>query len=247
MLAVIFMAASCEKEQLIEDNFKQPVKKTTSAVVMLDEGWQGFSTNIEMQNMDAADFFSQYQEIEIAKTIDGRVYWNLNGTIINTIGDINCVEGYQLHLTAPCEIMIEGEYTSQTMPQTLPVGWSMWGCPYVYPTYPNIAYPMPQPAGQTDMIKHVPTGLVFWEYYSINNIGQLAPYNAYMVHIDDGENWTPAMLEEYNGFGKLVKKHTKDGTCGIMLQPSYYAIDGSQCDEENAVMCIMPDGEVIWL
>ena len=123
----------------------------------------------------------------------------------------------------------------------------MWGCPYQYPVYPNIAYPMPQPTAQTDIIKSVPLSKVFWEYYNINQIGNLAPYECYMVHIDDGENWTPAMLREYNGLGRIEYKHTKDGTCGILTQPSYFDVKGHECDEANAVVCIMPDGEVIWL
>lgn len=249
MTAALFIAASCEKQQEPIEGLKYEPKAATTAYasITLGEGWQGFSTNIEMMNMNAADFFGQYPEIELAKTIDGRVYWNYNGTTINTIGDINCLDGYQLHLTGGCTIEMEGVYTSATMPQSLPVGRSMWGCPYQYPVYPNIAYPMPQPAAQTDIIKRVTSGHAFWEYYGINQIGNIAPYECYMVHIDDGENWTPAMFEEYNGFGRIKRKHTKSGdTCGIMLQPSYFDVNGYECDESEAVVCIMPDGEVIW-
>jgi hypothetical protein len=106
---------------------------------------------------------------------------------------------------------------------------------------------MPQPASPTDIIKQIPTGEVFWEYYNTNTIGLLEPYSAYLVHIECGDGVTPAMLEEYNGIDRLVPKVTKDGTCGILTQPSYLDPYGNLCDEEDAVAYLDEELGVVWL
>ena len=247
MLAVIFMAASCDKNQSVTpENLDYTPQKKVGVVIQKQQGWQGFSTNIEMQNMDAAAFMEQHPKILIMKTID-KVCWNVDGNIINQIGDLDCLSGYLCYFTDDCELTLEGEYTSATMPTEMPLSWSQWGCPYLYPNYPNTAYPMPQPASPTDIIKQIPTGEVFWEYYNINTIGLLEPYSAYLVHIECSDGVTPAMLEEYNGINRIVHKSTKDGTCGIMIQPSYLDLNGNICDEEDAVAYLDEELGVVWL
>ena len=244
MTAALFIAASCEKQETALSNEPFKLKATTtSATIQRGAGWGMFSTNIEMQNMNAADFFSQYPEIHFAKTADGRVYWDLGNAVINTIGNINCLEGYMIHVLEPVTIVMEGELTGATMPAEMPVGWSMWGCPYQFPIYPTEAYPMPQPANTFDVIKESVGDGVFWENYGINQLGMLAPYDSYMVHIDDGLNWTSEDLREYNGLQSLQIKETKDGnTCGICDESTYYNYNGDKCSKNEAFVMINSNG-----
>lgn len=250
MIAALFIAASCDEKAAITtpDNIDYVPVKKVGAIIEKSQGWGGFSTNIEMEDMSALTLLQENENILIMKTITGDVCWRQpNGSIINTIGDLDCLTGYQCYFTDECEITIDGEYTSATMPPAMPEGWSMWGCPYIYPTYPTEAYPMPNPPMPTDIIKHVPTGIAFWEYYNITQLSTLAPYEAYMVHIECGDGITPAQLKQYNGLQRISKRIDKDGTCGIMLTPAYYNIDGNKCDKEDAVMYLDEDLGVVWL
>lgn len=248
MLAVIFMAASCEKESLIQMNGSKK-QKTTGTILTYEEcQWHGFSTNLEMEDMSAESLMQQDEDILIIKNIYGDVCWRVNGELIGTLEYINCVDGYMMYCTDDVEITLEGVPTDATIPNPLPQGqWLMFGCPYQFSMPTKEAYNMPDYAEPFDIVKSVPDAVIHWEYYGIFNLSTIAPFTSNLVRVGSPEGLISADVRNYNGLDRILTTTDKDGTCGIQILPSYLDIHGNICEKEFAVAYLDEELGVVYL
>jgi hypothetical protein len=193
LLAIIYsfavIAVGCEKHEIESIIRCRQVKdvKTQIQTYNFEEGWNGFSTYLIAENMNAEVIFQQIADkITIVKTTQQEypyagVLWYTNQGVINTIGNINTDYGYLLHIKEPCTLTIEGESTTDTVIEIELEGWRMCGMPKSEnDTIPSVY--LFDNFGSMDVVKTIPDGKVYWPAMGIYQITHIEPGMACFVN-----------------------------------------------------------------
>ncbi len=154
-----------------------------SQEIHFNAGWNMISFNVEPVNMSVESIFApliSQGNLVIIKGDSGHVFWPEYG--INTIGEIDVKEGYQVKVNEQATLSLVANPVSLPTTVTLSPGWQM------------IGYPLDQPfniedvfAGHQEDIIVVQDGQghVYWPETNINTIGQMQPGKGYQVKVSN--------------------------------------------------------------
>ena len=117
------------------------------------------------------------QELEIIKDQFGLVFWPQFN--VNSIGNHIIGRGYQIKMNATTSTIIIGNAVEpQNTPISLNQGWSIVG--YLRQSEASISLMFNSIATNIHIAKDE-NGEVYWPIYSINNIGNMKPGEAYQI------------------------------------------------------------------
>jgi hypothetical protein len=154
--------------------------------INLQIGWSLISSFIDPfeQGMNLV-FDNISNNLQIVKNEVGQLYWPQYG--INTIGDYNVLEGYQIKMSAPDTLTLTGlAVTPEITPLYINTNWHL------------ISYLRKTPAPIINMLGSISScviivkngnGMVFWPNYNINTVGDMIPGQGYQIKLI-----TPATL-----------------------------------------------------
>ena len=153
--------------------------------IHLDQGWNLISFNLKPNNMSMTKIVSPLiaeGSFEILQDDQGGVLWPLYG--IDTVGDMNIVEGYKIKMSQETDLTIRGIPVSLPINIPLSEGWNTIGFPL---SNPRSAYEIFNPMIETDMLIIVTdendNRLFFNGNNWINEIGLLQPGEGYNVKV----------------------------------------------------------------
>jgi hypothetical protein len=146
--------------------------------VQIDSGWNLFSTYIDPFEPTLDSIFGNIlQELEIIKDQFGLVFWPQFN--VNSIGNHIIGRGYQIKMNATTSTIIIGNAVEpQNTPISLNQGWSIVG--YLRQSEASISLMFNSIATNIHIAKDE-NGEVYWPIYSINNIGNMKPGEAYQI------------------------------------------------------------------
>lgn len=154
----------------------------TTQDIVLNEGWNLFSTYLNPENLDIADVMAPVaDQLYLVKDFEGSVYWPEFG--LNTIGDIQIGSAYKANVNAATVLQLDGEIVRpEDEVISLPFGWSYLG--YLRQVPANISSVT---ASMTDdiFIMKDGAGNVYWPDFGINNIGNMEPGKGYLISMDN--------------------------------------------------------------
>ena len=141
--------------------------------IQINEGWSIISTYINPVNPDMANLMSPIVDdnnLLIIKNGVGAVYWP--SFSLNTIGDINIGEGYQIKVNNVDNLTFSGELIPHDFNMQLNEGWSIIS--YLHQEPFNTVDMMSSIVENIDIIKNG-VGAVYWPDFDLNTIGDMIP------------------------------------------------------------------------
>ncbi|MGB2868708.1 MAG: T9SS type A sorting domain-containing protein [Bacteroidota bacterium] len=155
--------------------------------IVLPQGWNMISSIVTPVNPAVSSLLSPISShIVLMKNGVGQVYWP--ALSVNTIGNWNPRHGYQIYMTGPDTLRLNGdELLPQIMPYSLPVGWSLIS--YVRNTQLGIDTALATLGSNLILVKNN-TGQIYWPSLSINTIGQMKTGQAYQVYLSTAATLT---------------------------------------------------------
>jgi hypothetical protein len=126
------------------------------------------------------------------------VYWPFFG--INTIGDIERGEGYQVKMNAASDMIVEGNLTPYDYMISLPVGWYLVG--YLHPNSYNAADMMSPIYNELSILKDY-LGNVYWPFFGINTIQSMTPGQGYQIKMNEPTSFSYPSGGRF-GFGDVA-------------------------------------------
>ncbi len=161
---------------------------TATQTINLLNGWSLISTNVNPNFPDVEEMFDGLP-IYILKNGAGQMFWPL--AQVNSIGDWNYLEGYNVKMNANADLLVEGlRLYPENESIHIPAGWSY--IPYLrttsllmYDLIPPVSplYLQMDLSGQ-DIIKNT-AGDLYWPPFQIHNIGNMNPGEGYQIHLTD--------------------------------------------------------------
>jgi hypothetical protein len=154
-----------------------------SQTIVLNEGWNMFSTYIEPTNFDFSEFVNSITpSIVIAKDYAGNAFlpeWNYNG-----IGDLDNTQGYQIKLTTDVDFTIEG---GQLLPDGNPIplsqGWNLIAYLRVEEADASLVLDDLVNSGNIIIAKDF-AGNAFLPDWGYNGIGNMKPGQGYQIKVN---------------------------------------------------------------
>ena len=178
-------------------SFNTSINQTIS----LNEGWGIMSTYIDPSDSSAESVFSTITDdsnLIIVKDETGLVYWPLFS--LNSIGDLQIGEGYQIKLNTDDELVISGSLAAHDTPIPLSDGWNIIG--YLHREPFNAEEAMSPIVEDLTILKDE-TGLVYWPYFGLNTIGDMQPGKGYQIKTSDDITFEyPALESGRFGYGE---------------------------------------------
>jgi hypothetical protein len=143
-------------------------------VTNIPEGWSGFSSYLQPFNSDLEVIFSPVMnDLIILQTLQNS-WWPAEN--INTIGNWNVLDGYQVKVAQEVSLTIAGSRLNSPI-LNLSQGWNL--IPVLSPCDANIEELFAQTG--VIMIKEVAGWRVYWPGLGINSLETLEPGKAYFV------------------------------------------------------------------
>jgi hypothetical protein len=157
--------------------------------ISLAAGWNMVSAYVAANNSVLDSLMTNVAaNMVIMKNNGGQVYWPSFG--VNSIGSWNCNEGYQVYMSSPSVLAIQG---SMIIPETTPIslaqGWNMVS----YLRYTSLA----AETALTGIVNNLVIvknnlGQVYWPAFSVNSIGSLMPGEGYQIYMSTASTLTYA-------------------------------------------------------
>lgn len=154
-----------------------------SQTIVLNEGWNMFSTYIEPTNLDFSEFVNSITlSIVIAKDYAGNAFlpeWNYNG-----IGELDNTQGYQIKLTTEVDFTIEG---NQLLPEQNPIplaqGWNLIA--YLRTSEADASFVLDDLVNSGNIIIAKDfAGNAFLPDWGYNGIGNMKPGQGYQIKVN---------------------------------------------------------------
>ena len=185
-------------------NFQFIIQSDTcivSQTINLQQGWSIISSYINANNNSMESIFnSVVTNLEIVKDENGNVYWPIFG--LNSIGNFEIGEGYQVKMNYFDQITIQGNIIPFNTPITFNEGWNLIG--YLHPEDGNAIEMMNSIVlnnGPMKILKNS-TGDVYWPEFGLNAIGNMSPGEGYHVKLENLTQFSyPSLFARY---GKLT-------------------------------------------
>jgi hypothetical protein len=175
-----FVSGSGTRPELAVDDII--VQSQPSQQIALNQGWNTISSYMIPNDPSLETMLSGISsKIKIVRDDSGMVYKPAEG--INTIVNWDSTDGYQVNLTSPANLIIDG---SIIQPSNLPI--------HLYQGWNLIAYSrnteMPVLTAFSGIMDHLllvkgPVGEIFFPFWDINTIGNLKPGLGYYVYVTD--------------------------------------------------------------
>ncbi len=124
--------------------------------------------------------------MEIMKNGAGQVFWPRFG--INTIGNWNVRDGYQIYMNSSAPLMITGNLVvPEATPIALAVGWNL--AAYLRNNPMSIVTALASIASNIVIVKNN-AGQVYWPAFGINQIGDMQPGQGYQINVSAASTLT---------------------------------------------------------
>ncbi|MBN1347886.1 T9SS type A sorting domain-containing protein [candidate division KSB1 bacterium] len=196
-----------------------------------NQGWNMFSINVSPAIPDIQALMSPIvDKIVLVKNNSGETYIPAYG--INTIGDIDFLEGYQAYLSAAASLNVDGQPVAANAPIDLAAGWSMISYLPDHPIAAETA--LASIASQLKIAKNN-AGEAYIPAYGINQIGQMQPGQGYQVYLNGAGTLT------YPASGSLSLASSESTETHRKMQPRHYRRAGNT--GENATVVLPKDIE----
>ncbi|MCX6257836.1 MAG: hypothetical protein NTW49_08085 [Bacteroidia bacterium] len=148
--------------------------------INMNQGWNIISSFIYpyLSNMtDVMQTIVTANQLIIAKNQAGLVYWPQ--FTLNTIGNFNTLQGYQIKVTIQCVIYVTGiPAIPQNTPVNLGIGWFILA--YLRNTPANITSMLTSISSSIIIVKNS-IGHVYWPTFGLNTIGDMNPGEGYQI------------------------------------------------------------------
>jgi hypothetical protein len=150
--------------------------------IALSAGWNMISSYLEPEYPQLETLLADIESnMVIMKNGAGEVYWPEQS--VNDIGDWNVRDGYKVYMKSSATLRISGAAVQpEQTPLNLPAGWS------------TIAYLRDAPLPVDQALSAISSqlvlakngyGEVYWPAYSVNQIGEMQPDEAYQVYLSE--------------------------------------------------------------
>jgi len=147
-------------------------------ILSLQAGWNGISTFIQPANSNPGLMFGNIiSEIEIIQGMNG---YFLPGQNINTLGDWNLAEGYQIKLLNEAIVEISGSFNSGVS-VNLNEGWNL--VPVLCPVQVAVEEVISGVSQQIVIIKEAVGLQVYWPSADIFTLQHFQPGNSYLIKV----------------------------------------------------------------
>ncbi|MGB1250742.1 MAG: InlB B-repeat-containing protein [Candidatus Promineifilaceae bacterium] len=180
------------------------IRTTVEQIIQLSAGWNLISSYVTPDTLSIPALFAPLGDaLTLVKNNAGAVYWREFG--VNQIGNWNIRDGYQVHVSHPVSLTIEGmpiDVTSTTI--DLPAGWSI--IPYWLSTPLAIETALAS-LGDAIVIVKDNSGNVYWPAFGINTIGNMLPGQGYQIYLSE-----PATLQYPTARASHTMRHIEDET-----------------------------------
>ncbi|MBN1350945.1 T9SS type A sorting domain-containing protein [candidate division KSB1 bacterium] len=158
---------------------KFDVLETNAFTLALDKGWNLFSINVIPSEPNVAILMNPIvDKIKIMKNGSGQTFIPEYG--INTIGNINFKEGYQINLTSTAVLPIQGQKADPATPIVLQKGWSIIS--YLPDKAIGIDTALVSIISNLKIAKNN-DGQALIPQYGVNTIGQMQPGQGYQINL----------------------------------------------------------------
>lgn len=181
-----------------------------SQTINLQQGWSIISSYINANNNSMESIFnSVINNLEIVKDENGNVYWPIFG--LNSIGDFEIGEGYQVKMSYFDQITIQGNIIPFDTPITFNEGWNLIG--YLHPEDGNTIEMMNSIVlndGPMKILKNS-VGDVYWPDFGLNSIGTMSPGEGYQIKLENPTQFSyPSLFARYGNLTKQSKVYYKE-------------------------------------
>jgi len=145
--------------------------------ITLAAGWNPISSYLAPANPNLPTVLAAIlPQMELMKNGTGKVFWPAQG--LNTIGDWEASEGYQINMLSATELTITGEPVAT--PIALAEGWNL--TPYLCDRPMKIETALAGIAEKIVMVKNN-AGQVYAPELGVNQIGEMRPGQAYQIQV----------------------------------------------------------------
>ena len=159
----------------------------TSQEIIIQDYWSIISTYIDPVSSSISDVMAPIvANITIVKDGEGKMYWPQYS--VNLIGEMEMGKGYQIKLTTPDTLVIEGDLIQpDTTVIEIPASWSIMG--YLR-TSPAPITEMLSPIVSEVIIVKSMLGTIYWPIYSVNQIGNMVPGEGYQFNMNTAQSFS---------------------------------------------------------
>ncbi len=159
------------------------------------------STHLVPPNLNAVSVFGEIAHLEIVYQDNGRIFIP---PTLNTIGNINMTEGYQIYCSSPSQWIVSGQLADPTMLYTLiPRAWNWISYPFDHPI--PLVQALAELDGHLEIIMRDDGGLYIPPI--INTIGNMQSGVGYFVFTN---SQTTITFHYTNPGGRLIRDNTQD-------------------------------------
>lgn len=153
---------------------------TVTHGLALASGWNMISSFVDPANPDLQTLFASIlPNLVIVKNGAGQVFWPQFN--INTIGNWNVRDGYQINMkTATTLSIIGAQATPEATTISLNQGWNLIA--YLRNSSMSIEIALAGIANRIVIVKNN-AGQVYWPQFNINTIGSLQPGEGYQINV----------------------------------------------------------------
>ncbi len=171
----------------VEDYSIEILEDPSVQTIDLPAGWSIFSSYIIPIEPNIADICQDIlPSLVIVKNSTGSSYWPQWS--VNTIGNIQIGEGYQIKLSNLAQLLVFGEpVIPESTPLFIPQGWSFLG--YLRQSSIDIAVVLATISSEIAIVKSS-SGQSYWPIYQINTIGMMNPGEGYQILMNAGQNFS---------------------------------------------------------
>ncbi len=147
--------------------------------------------------------------MEIMKNNAGQVFWPRFG--INTIGNWNVRDGYQINMNTPAPLTITG---AQVVPEATPIalasGWNL--AAYLRNSPMSIVTALANISSALVIVKNN-AGQVYWPIFGINQIGDMLPGQGYQINVSAAATLTypPNLAAASNANAAKSRSEKREG------------------------------------
>jgi len=175
-------------------------------VLSLPQGWSWLSFNVEPQNQSMESVMTGVANLVIVVNNAGHFYIP---TVINSIGQMNVLEGYKIYVSAPDQVSVTGKPVTATTPIALKSGWNF------------VSYLPSQAMSAETALASVLTQLAiikndagkFFIPNVINSMGNMTPGEGYKLYLNADATLTyPQGSSPAKGHSNTLAKQSLNAT-----------------------------------
>jgi len=154
-----------------------PTGGSTTQTTSLPQGWSWISFNVKPSDLSVENVFSGVTNLAIVVNNNGDFY--MPG-VVNSIGNLNVLEGYKIYVTAADQVSVAGQQVSATTPVNLASGWNLVS--YVPTTSKPVETALASILSQLAIVQNDEGN--FYIPSVVNSLGNMAPGEGYKMYLN---------------------------------------------------------------